>query len=178
MENVQYKVPLDDLYKVVASCNYLHGAKFCPVLVKIMHKDIVKECDGIRWLLQVWTDKGDMIFERPMKNPVANWNITDNKFVFLEETHSTEIYLVKLFLDKQPVLFKFILPQSVPKGQINSTFDDVEDNYVIPDEEDLGETGIHSSRMMNLRTMRDGVTSSLLLDSGRSQKLHKKSNRS
>ena len=43
MEKVQYKVPLDDLYKVISSCNYMDGAKFCPVLVKVINDDILKE---------------------------------------------------------------------------------------------------------------------------------------
>ena len=43
MKNVQYKVPLDELYKVISSCNYMDGAKFCPVLVKVINDDILKE---------------------------------------------------------------------------------------------------------------------------------------
>ena len=64
-----------------------------------------------------------MVFEKPLDKPVANWNISGNKFVFIEETQSTDVYLVKLFLDKQPVVFKFVLPISLTKYQVNSHYD-------------------------------------------------------
>ena len=49
---IEYAVPLKKLYKVVASCLYEEGAKFCPVLIRIMNEDI-KEIigGGIEFLL-------------------------------------------------------------------------------------------------------------------------------
>lgn len=56
MRKVVYQVPLNKLYKIVASCLYEEGAQFCPVLVKIMDSEILKLSGGKEFLLQVWTD--------------------------------------------------------------------------------------------------------------------------
>ena len=50
----------------MASCNYMEGADFCPVLVKVKNEDIKKKSDNKEFLLQVWTKYGDMIFEKPL----------------------------------------------------------------------------------------------------------------
>ena len=50
----------------------------------------------IKYLLQVWTDKGEMIFEKPLAKRVANWNISNNKFVFQETRDSQDVYVVRL----------------------------------------------------------------------------------
>lgn len=42
MEHVMYKVPLKELYKVIASCQFNEQGKFCPVLVELVHEDIIK----------------------------------------------------------------------------------------------------------------------------------------
>ena len=99
MRKVSYHVPLSKLYEVVASCLYEEGAKFCPILIKINNKDILENSGGKPFLLQVWTDEGEMIFERPLETPPANWNISGNKLIYLEETNAKVVHLVKLFVD-------------------------------------------------------------------------------
>ena len=84
MKQVMYQVPLNQLYRVIASCMYSEDAQFCPVLVKIVDSDILKENSGKPYLLQVWNQRGEMIYERSMANPVANWNICGNKLLFME----------------------------------------------------------------------------------------------
>ena len=54
MKGVMYQVPLNKLYKVVASCNYNENGRFCPVLVKIMDQKIKEINKGFTFLLQVW----------------------------------------------------------------------------------------------------------------------------
>ena len=66
MMKVIYEVPLNKLYKVVASCAYEEGADFCPVLVKIIDEKILRLNDNKPFLLQVWTINGVMIFELPL----------------------------------------------------------------------------------------------------------------
>ena len=75
-----------------------------------------------------------MVFEKSLARPVANWNISANKLVFLEDAASTEIHLVKLFSDKQPVLFKFILPAKMAEGKVCCAYDSVTQNFIIPQE--------------------------------------------
>lgn len=84
MKNVMYSVPLNKLYKMMASCQYTEGASFCPVLIQIVDETILQIHNGVKYLLQVWTKKGDMVFEKPLQQPVCNWNISEDKFIFQE----------------------------------------------------------------------------------------------
>ena len=72
-----------------------------------------------------------MVFERPLAKPPANWNIAGDKLLYLEETNSTEVNLVKLFLDKAPVLFKFSLPSALIEGRINSVYNVDAKNFIV-----------------------------------------------
>ena len=72
-----------------------------------------------------------MVFEKPMKTPPVNWNISEDKLLFLEETNASEIFLVKLFKDKKPILFKFTLPSDLTQGLINSKYDHDLQNFII-----------------------------------------------
>ena len=123
MTKVRYQVPLNKLYKVVASCMYEEYASFCPVLIKIVDEQILNANKMKPYLLQVYTGMGEMIYEKSLARPVANWNISADKFVFLEDASSTEIHLVKLFKDKEPVLFKFILPERMTEGKVMCAYD-------------------------------------------------------
>ena len=76
-----------------------------------------------------------MVFERPLAKPPANWNISGDKLVYLLETNSTDVYLVKLFLDKPPVLFKFRLPSAVIDGRVNSYYSMKTKNFIVPKDE-------------------------------------------
>ena len=41
-----------------------------------------------------------MVFERSLDRPVANWNISGKMLIYLEDTNSQEVNVVKLFVDK------------------------------------------------------------------------------
>ena len=49
--------------------------------------------------------------------PVVNWNISKDRLMFIEENMSTEFYLVKLFMDKQPIIYKFTMPESIHEAR-------------------------------------------------------------
>ena len=51
MKMVMYSVPLNKLYRIMASCQFNEGADFCPVLVEIVDKTIIKINNGTRYLL-------------------------------------------------------------------------------------------------------------------------------
>ena len=106
-----FKVPIDKLYTVMASCLYNEANYFCPVLVKVNDPKILQQTHQKEFLLQVWTREGKMIFERALDVPIMNWNISGNKFVFQETRQSRAIFIVKLFKDRTPMLFKFNLPE-------------------------------------------------------------------
>lgn len=136
MDKIAYHVPLEKLYEIVACCQFEEGAKFCPVLIKINDEDIIGASGGRPFLLQVWTEAGEMVFEKPLLTPPANWNISGDKLLFLEETNAREICLVKLFTDKKPILFKFRLPEDLTHGLVNSHYDHDAQNFLIQTEEE------------------------------------------
>ena len=105
MKDVMFKVPLHELYNVIASCNYNANNYFCPVLVRIIDEMTLIKNDNYPYLLQVWTQKGEMVFERKLREPVSNWNISGDKLIFQEKHDSSTIWVVKLFREKSPVLF-------------------------------------------------------------------------
>ena len=45
MDKVMYEIPLEKLYRVIASCQYEENSDFCPVLVKIISPEIRKIID-------------------------------------------------------------------------------------------------------------------------------------
>ena len=131
MQKIAYHVQLDQLYEFHSSCLFEEGAQFCPVLIKIIDPAILAENQGKPFLLQVWTEKGEMIFEKPLLKPPANWNISGDTLLFLEETNAKEIMMVKLFLDKKPVLAKFSLPGDLTQGLVNSKYNAASQNFII-----------------------------------------------
>ena len=62
-----FKVPLHELYNVIASCNYNAENYFCPVLVKIIDQETLIKNDMYLYLLQVWSRKGEMVYERKLR---------------------------------------------------------------------------------------------------------------
>ena len=132
MNKVMYSVPLNKLYQVMASCQYNEDSEFCPVLVKIVDEDILRINLGKRFLLQVWSSKGDLIFERSLTKPISNWNISQDKFCFQESRHSSDIYIVKLFLDRKPHLYKFCLPSEIISKGVNSRYDSNLERFIVP----------------------------------------------
>ena len=110
MNKVQYKVPINELYEVMASCQFKENADFSPVLLRIVDDEIRAQSQDKSFLLQVWSRYGNMVFEKPMKEPCTNWNISENIFVFSEKVDCKTVWLVKLSLEKEPVVFKFNMP--------------------------------------------------------------------
>ena len=53
----------------------------------------------------------------------------------MEETNASEIFIIKLFIDKKPVIFKFNLPQDVTADKTNSYYDEESNKFVIPEED-------------------------------------------
>ena len=78
-----------------------------------------------------------MVFEKPMDRPCTNWNISENIFVFSEKVDCEIVWLVKLSLEKEPVVFKFNMPAAVIEGQANSKWDKGRKNYIIDEDHPL-----------------------------------------
>lgn len=62
-----------------------------------MDEEIKAKNDGYKYLLQVWSKSGELIFEKSLRQPVCNWNISSNIFIFQEKIDSSEIHVVRLY---------------------------------------------------------------------------------
>ena len=52
--------------------------------------------------------------------------------LYLEDTNSEVVHLVKLYMDAAPRLFKFILPIELIRGRINSIYNANDNNFLVP----------------------------------------------
>ena len=111
MQQVSYSVPIDKLYQVIDSCNFSTDLDFCPVMLKIVDDKIIEENGGKAYLMQVWTNKGELAYERKLDRPVENWNISTDKLLFHEREDSDYIYVVKLREREVSTLFELKLPR-------------------------------------------------------------------
>ena len=85
-----------------------------------------------------------MVFEKSLSKPPANWNICGSRLIFQEEANSNDIWLVKLYEEQRPILYKFTLPASVLDGEgkgahINSYFDPATNSFKVPPEIKINE---------------------------------------
>ena len=100
-ENVEFLVPLRKLYELLATCQHVEGSDYCGVLVRIIDSKVLEINKDRPYLLQVWQKGGRLIFEKPLKKPCVNWNITSDTFIFQEDQETAEIYLVTLKEEKE-----------------------------------------------------------------------------
>ena len=66
LSKMEFIVPLKNIYRVIASCNYNVMNSYCPVLVKIKDPHVLAKNGGKPYLLQVWDREGQMLFERAL----------------------------------------------------------------------------------------------------------------
>ena len=138
LNRAEFSVPLDKLYKVLASCNFNENNFYCPVLLQVVNSKIKEHAPDKDYLLQVWTKEGEMVFERALKYPVFNWNVTHDKLMFQEEPEENEgsgiptLWVVKLFKDKTPFIFKFKFPAGFKNDVVRTKFDKFQNKLVVP----------------------------------------------
>lgn len=135
MEAVKYTVPLCELYKLMASCNFSMYNNYCPVLLKIMDTEIQIHNGRKKYLLQVWSIKGELVFERALHSPIVNWNIMDDVFLFQQTLGEEVLTLVRLYPDRQAQVYEIVMPQSAFAGNadddlVNTDFKN--EKFVVP----------------------------------------------
>ena len=68
LKSVMYKVDLSELYKIKETCFYSQVMPYCPIIVH----DVKQK----NYLLQVWTESGDLSMEVVLTNMPQAWCIT------------------------------------------------------------------------------------------------------
>ena len=109
---VEFKVQLNELYEVMASIQHVDGNPYCGVLIRIVDETIIRLNEGREYLVQVWRRGGTMVFEKSLVQPVCNWNITWDKFVFQQDPGEPIIYCVDFHRyrrEERPKVYKFML---------------------------------------------------------------------
>lgn len=86
---------------------------FCPVLLRIKNEKIKAQNGGLEYLLQVWSNRGMLVYEKQLSDRPSDWNISTDKFVFMEQGIPDKVSVVKLELCKRPTLFEFSLPKDI-----------------------------------------------------------------
>jgi hypothetical protein len=80
---VSNKIPISELYKIVKTCSNSEQNDFCAVLVSIEDMELQKSHSG-RYLLQIWTKEGLLVYSLTMQSPVHVWNLNANYLTFVK----------------------------------------------------------------------------------------------
>ena len=80
-----------------------------------------------------------MLFEKALDKPVANWNISDEIFMFQECSTDSNIWLVKFKKKDVPIIYKIELPKHIVKDpkRVNSFWEPTIKKMVVPIDEPL-----------------------------------------
>ena len=93
-----------------------------PKLRKKENKD--NKLKGVRFLLQIWSDTGTMIYERKLSQPILSWCLQHDILFFKTKEESdkgiVKLYAVKCFKEEPPNLITFNFPQDHPIHQQSS----------------------------------------------------------
>lgn len=76
-----------------------------------------------------------MVFERPVSEPVINWNISGDTFIFQECGRESSVYVVKLESNVTPAVFEFKLPPEIKLGKHGRKYDPNRDRIIAVDKD-------------------------------------------
>eukprot|EP00347_Sterkiella_histriomuscorum_P004764 403359199 len=108
-KDITYSVDLTKLYKVLGSCSYSDDMQYCPVLLEIGEERIRQSFNNCPYLIQVWDQKQNKIFELPLHQKIKQWQICYNYFLFVtsgEDSDDGEEYLRIVDLDQSNHVIK------------------------------------------------------------------------
>ena len=75
-------VPLTKLYRMLDTCAHNSENKYCPIMFEITDTQL-QTYYGVSHLLQVWSsDKQMLVYQKGLQNPVKNWFIQNDFFVY------------------------------------------------------------------------------------------------
>ena len=60
----------------------------------------------------MWAKNGELVFERKLDEPVTNWSISTNKFMFQESNQPNKIFVLHLVYEGIPTLYEITLPDA------------------------------------------------------------------
>ncbi len=78
-----------------------------------------------------------MVFEKKLQQPISNWNMCGDKLIFQEKFDDPSVFIVKLFKDSAPKLFRFDFPESVVKMRVNTKWNETSQRFEVPSEKEV-----------------------------------------
>jgi hypothetical protein len=80
---VSHNIPISELYKIEGCCNHSEANSFCAVQIKIENMELQKKYKG-RYLLQVWSKKGELVYSKILQQPLHLWNLIGDHLIFVQ----------------------------------------------------------------------------------------------
>lgn len=68
----------------------------------------------------MWSNKGQLLYEKKLSSPVSNWNIHEDVLVFQEHIHSEVLNVVRLFEDKQAEVIEVKTPRGLIASRVST----------------------------------------------------------
>lgn len=115
-EHLSFDINLNKLYKLEETLSNNKNSAFSLVLLRIVDPELIelngknKKGQLFKYLLQVWSQKGYLYYERKMAEKPCMMNIIGKVVIFKEDAEDNDVYVVKLRMQKHASLFKFTLP--------------------------------------------------------------------
>ena len=81
LKNMSFNVDISKLYSVVGSVCNNQANHFCPVQLRINDLTLAEHYGG-PYLIQLWTNKQELVYQRVRNQPLLNRNLVNNYFIF------------------------------------------------------------------------------------------------
>ena len=96
ISTVQFKIAVDSIYEISDYVLNDMDQKILPVLLYIKDETILRKetrlpkgspiTDGcFRYIIEVWRNDGELLYERNLRHPPLGWSCSDNMFFYYED---------------------------------------------------------------------------------------------
>ena len=79
---VSHQIPIAELYKLIDNCANSEENEFCAILLRIENMELQQKYEG-RYLLQVWTRVGTLVYSKTLQFPLHLWNLNGKYLIFV-----------------------------------------------------------------------------------------------
>ena len=81
---MSFNVDISKLYSVLTSACNNQANRYCPVQLCVNDLSLIEHYGG-QYLIQLWSDNKELVYQRVRSQPLANRNLIDNYFIFQED---------------------------------------------------------------------------------------------
>ena len=88
LQSMSFNVDTALLYEIEKTCVLSQANRYCPILLQVNDKELVKEYGG-EYVIQVWSDEKQLLYEKVRESTIYSWSLINNFFVFRDELSET-----------------------------------------------------------------------------------------